>query len=76
MMRPAETDGTTAGLIPRLMDSPTAAHYLSISERSLRELVTAGSIRRVEIPLGSADLRRVLFDRQQLDALVDSWGRG
>jgi len=41
-----------------------------MSPRSVRALEAAGTLHRVEIP----DLRKVVFDRLQLDRLVDAWG--
>jgi hypothetical protein len=38
----------------------------------VRDLVQAGTIKPVRLPLGSGrDLRRVLLDRRDLDALVE-----
>ena len=70
-------DGTVAGpLSPRLLGLEATATYLGVSARTLRALEGAGTLRRVEIPLGPGQVRKVLFDRLALDRLVDSWARG
>jgi hypothetical protein len=54
----------------------TAAQYLGVSTRTLRSLVTLGTVTKVEIPLGLGQVRKVLFDRVALDRLVETWARG
>jgi hypothetical protein len=57
---------------PRLLDVNAAAAYLSISPWAVRDLEAAGELPRVRLPLGGrGDLRRLLFDRRDLDRLVD-----
>jgi excisionase family DNA binding protein len=57
---------------PRLFDVDAAASYLSVSVDVVRRLVADGTIKRVRLPsAGGYDLRRVLVDRRDLDALVD-----
>ncbi len=59
---------------PRLLDLKAAAAYLGVSPWTVRDLEANGTIRRISIPLGAGrDLRKLLFDRQDLDQLVDSW---
>jgi hypothetical protein len=60
-------------LCPRLVDLEGAAGYLSVSPWTIRDLEAAGTLRRVRIPLGRGELRKLLFDRQDLDRLVDAW---
>ncbi len=75
-----------SALTPRLLDLPTAAAYLSISHWTLRELEARGYIPRVvlEMPaeaqrrprngkhsVGSGVMRKLLFDKQDLDDYVD-----
>jgi hypothetical protein len=61
-------------IAPRLLDLRAAAQYLAVSPWTIRDLEAAGTLRRVRVPLaGHAELRRVLFDRLELDALVDRW---
>ena len=69
---------------PRLLDAETAARYLSVSKWCLIELMNAGDITPIRIrrprtaramktkPVGDV-MRRRLFDRLDLDALVDRW---
>ena len=59
---------------PRLLDLKGAAAYLGVSPWTIRDLETSGTLRRVNVPLGMGkDLRKLLFDREDLDQLVDSW---
>ena len=55
----------------RLLGLHEAAAYLGLSYWSMRDLVNAGTIPRVRLPLtGTRDLRRVLVDRADLDRLI------
>jgi excisionase family DNA binding protein len=55
----------------RLMSLHGAADYLGVSYWTLRDLVNAGTIPRVRLPIGGTrDLRRVLVDREDLDRLI------
>ena len=59
---------------PRLLDLKAAAAYLGVSSWTIRDLEANGTLRRVSIPLGPGrDLRKLLFDRQDLDHLVETW---
>jgi hypothetical protein len=59
---------------PRLLDLKAAAAYLGVSPWTIRDLEANGTLRRVSIPIGAGrDLRKLLFDRQDLDQLVESW---
>jgi|SRR5262245_4345780 len=59
---------------PRLLDLQAAAMYLGVSPWTIRDLEAKGTLRRVNIPVGTGrGLRKLLFDRQELDQLVDSW---
>lgn len=57
--------------LPRLLDVEGAAAYLSVSTWTIRDLESAGELRRVRLPLTGRDVRRLLFDRADLDRLVD-----
>jgi len=58
----------------RLLGLDDAAHYLGVSTWTVRELEWAGVLPRVRIPLGNGkELRKILFDRQDLDRLVEAW---
>lgn len=65
---------TVVPVTPRLLDLPTAAAYLGVSAWTVRDLEATGSVPRVRIPLPNAgELRKLLFDRADLDRLIDSW---
>jgi len=76
----------TVAAWPRLLSIEQAARYLSISYWTLREFINDGSIKAVPLPrpetlrqrerraLGDT-VRRLLIDRHDLDALVDTWKR-
>jgi hypothetical protein len=56
----------------RLFDRQGSADYLSISLDVVDHLDAAGVLRRVRLPNGSGgDLKRVLYDRADLDALIE-----
>jgi hypothetical protein len=62
------------GLSPRLLDVGGAARYLGMSPWTVRDLETAGVLRRVRVPLlGTRELRKVLFDRADLDRIIEIW---
>ena len=64
----------SAPLSPRLLDLNAAASYLSVSAWTVRDLEARGILRRVRVPLpNGGELRKVLFDRMELDTLVDQW---
>ena len=65
---------TVVPLSPRLLDLPTAASYLGLSPWTVRDPEAAGSLSRVRIPLPNAgELRKLLFDRADLDRLIEQW---
>lgn len=56
---------------PRLMDIPTAAAYIGMAEKTLRNRIS----RKADDPFEVRPKRRgrkVLFDRKELDAYADS----
>jgi len=56
---------------PRLMDLPTAAAYIGMAEKTLRNRIS----RKAEEPFEVKPKRRgrkVLFDKKELDAYADS----
>ena len=58
----------------RLFDIDRAAAYLSVSPWTVRDLEAAGTIKRVRVPLpGGRELRKLLFDKADLDALIETW---
>jgi hypothetical protein len=87
--REARRQRALAAVQPRLLDLPATAVYLGLSEWSVRELEWSGVLRPVRVPSPTAaghhasaspahrrwdkDVRRLLFDRYDLDRLVESW---
>ncbi len=58
----------------RLLDLSAAASYLGVSTWTVRDLEATGTLRRVRIPTaGQGELRKLLFDRTDLDRLIDAW---
>lgn len=55
---------------PRLVDVAGAAAYLSVSVWTVRDLIAAGQLARVRLEVAGRELRRVLVDRADLDALI------
>lgn len=65
---------TAHSQLRRLLDLPAAAEYLSLSTWSVRELVNVGVLPRVRVPLpNGGEIRRLLFDVTDLDALIAQW---
>jgi excisionase family DNA binding protein len=52
----------------RLLGFDAAASYLNVNLRTIRRLVARGVLQPVHVPT----LRRVLFDRQDLDSLIEA----
>ena|SRR5438552_2624657 len=70
----AAVQTTVAPVNPRLLDLHGAAAYLGVSEWTVRDLEAAGTVPRIRIPLPNAgELRKLLFDRVDLDRLIDGW---
>ena len=60
--------------MPRLLDLAGAARYLGVSIWTIRELDAARSLRRVRVRLANGgELRKVLFDVEDLGLLIDTW---
>lgn len=64
---------TVAAVLPRLLDLDATAAYLGVSPWTVRDLEAAGILSRVRIPLPNGELRKLLFDREDLDHLVALW---
>lgn len=59
---------------PRLFDLAQTARYLSVSPWTVRDLESSGILHRIRIPLpGRQELRKLLFDREELDRLIEVW---
>ena len=57
---------------PRLLNAERAAAYLGVSTWTVRDLEAAGYLSRVRLPLpGGKDLRKLLYDRADLDRLIE-----
>jgi hypothetical protein len=58
----------------RLLGVQATAGYLGIGPRVVLELRAAGHLRPVRLPLaGDRDVRKLLFDRADLDRLIEAW---
>ena len=67
-------EGVVPGLCPRLLDLGATAAYLGVSPWTVRDLAAAGTLKRVRVPVaGGGDLRKLLFDRHDLDSFVEAW---
>jgi len=73
--RPEEAPRPAPPLLdPRLLDLVQTARYLSVSPWTIRCLEWSGVLSRVRIPLADGrDLRKLLFDRADLDRLIELW---
>ena len=77
--RPSEDEPSLRSLAvapipPRLLDLEATAQYLGVSPWTVRDLEAAGVLRRVRIPLANdGELRKLLFDREDLDHLISLW---
>ncbi len=63
---------TTSPLV-RLLDLRTAAAYLGVSPWTVRDLEANGTLSRVRIPAKGKNVRKLLFDRQDLDKVIEAW---
>ena len=58
----------------RLLDLQQTARYPGVSPWTVRDLEASGVIPRVVIPLSNGrELRKLLFDRADLDRLIEGW---
>jgi len=63
-----------APVLPRLLDLNGTAAYLGVSVWTVRSLEEAGTLRRVRLPLlNGGELRKLLFDREDLDRCIALW---
>ena len=56
---------------PRLLTRQQAADYLNLSPDMLDRLTQQGELPRVQLLLGNRNVRKVLYDRPDLDRLVE-----
>ncbi len=72
--KPTREPVSVTTCLPRLLDVDGAAAYLGVSAWTVRDLDAAGVLARVRVPLpNGGELRRLLFDRADLDRLIDVW---
>ncbi len=70
----ASVQTTVVPVSARLLDLHSAAAYLGVSEWTIRDLEASGTVPRIRIPLPNAgELRKLLFDREDLDQLIHRW---
>mgnify|MGYP001389400032 CR=1 FL=1 len=63
-----------APIPPRLLDVHGLADYLSLPEATVYDLAARNVLRRVRVPLpDGGELRKLLFDRAEVDRLVETW---
>lgn len=65
-----------SAIVPRLLSLEQAALYLGCSPWTVRALASKddGVLKRVRIPLkNNVELRKLLFDREDLDRLIEAW---
>jgi hypothetical protein len=78
---PVDFQAPLVPLSARLLDLPTAAAYLGVLLWAIRDLEAAGTLNRVRVPLPpdrrgrrrGGELRKLLYDRADLDRLIDMW---
>ena len=56
---------------PRLLTRQQAADYLNLSSDMLDRLTQQGELPRVQLLLGNRNVRKVLYDRADLDRLIE-----
>jgi hypothetical protein len=72
--RPPDVVLSKPETIARLLDLERAAAYLGLSGWTVRDLEAAGVLQRVRIPLANGgEMRKLLFDRADLDQLIERW---
>jgi len=70
----AAVQETVVPVTPWLLDLRVSAGYLGLSEWTVRTLEQQGILKRVRVPLANqGEIRKLLFDKRDLDFLVDSW---
>ena len=69
-----EVSQTAAPVVPRLLDLNATAAYLGVSTWTVRDLEQSGILPRIRIPLpGKGEVRKLLFDKKDLDRLIEAW---
>ncbi len=58
----------------RLFDLAETARHLIVSPWTIRDLESNGVLHRIRLLLpGGQELRKLLFDREELDRLIEMW---
>ena len=77
---PAQTQSRVNGVSAsepsgsRLLNLRAAANYLGVSPWTVRDLEAKRVLKRVSVPLSDgAELRKLLFDKVDLDRLIEAW---
>jgi hypothetical protein len=76
---PADVPVRTPKIMPRALGIRDAAGYLSVSTWTIRDLLEAGTLKRIRVPVPPSEnrkgveLRRLLIDKADLDDLLDHW---
>ncbi len=76
VLRHIASQVASASLPPRLLDLARTAGYLGVSRWTVRDLEAAGVLARVRVPLPNGELRKLLFDRADIDKLIECWKDG
>jgi hypothetical protein len=67
-------EGAQPAITARLFNLNAAATYLSLSPWTIRDLEAAGVLPRIRVPLPQGgELRKLLFDKADLDRLIGAW---
>jgi hypothetical protein len=73
-MNPSPACTTAPSHPSRLLNLGAAASYLGVSPWTVRELEWKGVLARIRVPLpNGGELRKLLFDKADLDRLIDAW---
>ena len=66
-------DEQSGALAPRLLTLPMACAYLSLARMTLLSLEEAGALKRARVVVRGREIRKRLYDRAQLDQLINGW---
>jgi excisionase family DNA binding protein len=70
LSRQPRTPDRESNVLPRLLGIDQAAAYLGLSTWTLRDMVTGGELRPVRLLAAGREVRRLLFDRVDLDRMI------
>ena len=66
------TPDQESSVLPRLLGIEDAGQYLGLSTWTIRDMVTGGELHPVQLVAAGRPVRRLLFDRADLDRLVEA----